>query len=372
MNDETPQPDSREYVPELDGLRGLAILSVLFHHLLPSGAPHVVESIASRGWLGVDLFFVISGFLIAGILADTKGRKQWLRVFLFRRSLRIFPLYYAYLGFVFLVAFVLSRNGGNPEAVVPNVSPLWLLLYGGNLLESALGVEVPVLVRHLWSLSIEEHFYLVFPLIVAVCSPRQLWAVLVVIFALALGTRLACAWYFPLNHHLQYQLTPCRMDSIATGCLLALLFRVPHSSELRKKAAVGTLATCIVLAVVIAWVDGWDRKGFATKTFGYTVLSLLMAAVVALTIHYRRTAATGWLRWSWLTYVGRISYGAYVTHRASQVVVNKCAAYAGLSDWYWLLIASFAVSLLVAALSWNCFEKPFLNLKKLFVVDAAK
>ncbi len=141
----------RGFIPELDGLRGIAILLVMVHRFWPRSGTGVMADAAGAGWIGVDLFFVISGFLITGILLDTKDEPGYFKNFYARRVLRIFPLYYLFVGAV-LVAF------SGPEFNAHAGSPIWYLVHLGNVPESLLGNDVPYWLAPVWSLAIEEQF----------------------------------------------------------------------------------------------------------------------------------------------------------------------------------------------------------------------
>jgi len=161
-----PDPLLREHMPELDSIRGIAVLLVLFYHgfalrynlHLLSGRPRIVFLASMPGWVGVDLFFVLSGFLITGILLDSRRRADYYRRFYIRRALRILPVYYAVLALV----TVLSRNYlvGN-RAAWPSV--IFNLVYCSNL---SMLFGIPFQYPVLWSLAVEEHFYLIWPVIV--------------------------------------------------------------------------------------------------------------------------------------------------------------------------------------------------------------
>src|SRR2546425_904777 len=168
-------------VPVLDGLRGLAIILVFLAHAirepLQPGTASIdvaLRAIAYTGWIGVDLFFVLSGFLISGILLDTRGQPRWWPNFIVRRALRIFPLYYGALTVLFVFLPWLVR-WSNPDFVTLQANQRWYWTYTVNLLAALTdGRGTPLYTSHLWSLSIEEQFYLIWPFFVWVCRPRTL------------------------------------------------------------------------------------------------------------------------------------------------------------------------------------------------------
>ncbi|HEY5944464.1 MAG TPA: acyltransferase, partial [Kofleriaceae bacterium] len=170
---------TKGFIQELDGLRGIAILMVMVHRFWPRTGVGVAADVAGTGWIGVDLFFVVSGFLIAGILLDTKGDDGYFKNFYARRALRIFPLYYLFVIGVF-IAFA-----HNPEFRERAGSPIWYLVHLGNVPEGLLGLSVPYWIAPVWSLAIEEQFYLTFPWLVRFVDRRRLTIALVGMIAVA-------------------------------------------------------------------------------------------------------------------------------------------------------------------------------------------
>ena len=188
-------PEIRE--PVLDGIRGLAIFAVLWHHLVTfSGLEPAVRldyhlwRTGSWGWVGVDLFFVLSGFLITGILYDSRSSGRYYFNFFGRRALRILPLYYGVLAVAFLVvpAFLAPRSA---EALTRDQAWYWLYLI--NVKFAFDGWPEPAYLGHFWSLAIEEQFYLIWPLVVRMLSRRRLLLVCMVCFLAALGLRVLAA-----------------------------------------------------------------------------------------------------------------------------------------------------------------------------------
>src|SRR4051812_38390961 len=189
------------HVPALDGLRGFAILLVLLLHFTPMGEAStkigaIGKWIASAGGIGVDLFFVLSGFLITGILLDAKGTPHFFRNFYARRTLRIFPLYYGVLFVCFILVPLFHPFNAEEQQVAHEQG--WLWLYGTNIRESMSGADWPfhrgwISMDHFWSLAVEEHFYLVWPLAVFLLNRRAMIATCFIAIAGALAWRL---WLF--------------------------------------------------------------------------------------------------------------------------------------------------------------------------------
>lgn len=360
----------RGQIEELDGLRGIAILLVLFHHFWPrEGALTAWAEVARLGWVGVDLFFVISGFLITGILLDTRSDPGYFRNFYWRRALRILPLYYAFLFGCFAV--IPMAQGGpyfQSEFVREAGSPLWYLFYLGNLREAWTGLTPPHFLGPLWSLAIEEQFYVLFPLLVASLSREGLRKALIGLLLFAPLFRLATLGLFEANEKFQYVFTLSRVDVLALGGLLAIRVREPgvanHRSLARRWAWL-LLAAC---AVAFA-LGGLDRVRPFCRILGYSLVGLTCLALVAWTVYARTEAGTGWLRLPGLRYLGRICYGIYLLHRPAEIAVLKVSGKLGL-PWgpepVVLMLLKVLAAVAVASLSWYLFESQFLRFKKAF------
>ena len=237
-------------MPTLDGLRGIAILLVMAFHFWLFGTStgttlweQVYSSVARMGWVGVDLFFVLSGFLITGILYDSRGDSHLLpRLLYARRTVRIFPLYYAslaiFFGLIPLLLTLLHRRG---FADLQNsaTAKLFAWTYLLNWYEGLKGFSViSASLEHFWSLSIEEQFYLAWPLLVLTLARRRLMALCAGLMTLAFILRL-----FLNRMHLPdaaYMWTFCRTDSLAVGAMLALAARDPRRLESNDQVGIAS------------------------------------------------------------------------------------------------------------------------------------
>ncbi|MEO7732614.1 MAG: acyltransferase family protein [Kofleriaceae bacterium] len=351
------------YVGELDGLRGIAILLVMVHRMYPrtGTTPWPIEA----GWAGVDLFFVISGFLIAGILIDTREDPDYFRNFYARRVLRIFPLFYLFVGGMLLV-FPLV----NHDFLTQAGSPLWYLLQLGNLPEGLLGRDPPSWLAPVWSLAIEEQFYLTFPLLVRWSDPTRLARRLAVIAGFALVLRIVTTALVPDRERVQYLFTLCRLDTIAIGCLLAVLVRSARYQAWRA-ALPRVLLPVIAVAAAILWWTELDRTTWFGRTLGYDVVAIGFAALVLLVLAWRDRPATAALRWPPLRYLGKLCFGLYLLHRPAETIVTALIERAGLdaTRLAWLPV-KIAVAVGLATLSWRLLERPFLRLKQRFTSRA--
>ncbi len=376
---------SRERVPALDGLRGIAIALVLLYHFdfaynIEAGRESgwvidgVVTGLAQAGWAGVDLFFVLSGFLITGILIDAKGiSKRYFGSFYARRSLRIFPAYYAFL-LLLIVLLPLFGEAGPRDILVDHF--FWYATYLTNILEvvdSDLRGDV-LFTGHIWSLAVEEQFYLVWPAFVLLFSRRTLvWlcaAGIVIAFGLRLGFFIA-----ELPSGLGYMLTPARMDALAAGALVALAIRDESGLSILKRwapfvamAGLGIVAGYGLVNGGFSPLDDWVR------TAGFTVLALLFAAVLALVLGLKSGGmAATLLSNPALRWLGRYSYATYLIHLPVAVILSRKIDFGDVipelagstlaSEAVFSIVAG-AITLSLAWLSWQVWESQFLKLKR--------
>ena len=366
----------RGHVPLLDGVRGLAVLLLLSHQLvldvLPdAGAPtsdRLLDRLMQPGWIGVQLFFVLSGFLITGVLLDTKGRGGYFRSFYGRRVLRIFPLYYLLL---VVLSFVLPRLGHVPLLQAdPRAMPLaWIYLSNWTL-------TVPAPIGHCWSLAVEEQFYLVWPFVVAALSAPRLLRFCFVLAALALGFRIG-VWTLGLSPEIAYQNTFARMDALALGAAGAILLRDPAAVA---RWAPGLRRALLVagVAVAIAAILGLARTGPVTQIAGYSLLAISFALLIAVGV-LEQAAGGGRISAALsarpLRLFGKYSYAIYIIHLPLHIFVSKVlladvVAFRGegrhLAIQLAYAIVMTGVLLALAMLSYHLFEKHFLKLKRFF------
>lgn len=374
-------PLRSRHIPALDGVRGIAVLAVMALHftiLVPAtpGERLLVAGIGG-GWAGVDLFFVLSGFLITGILLDARGGEGYFRTFYARRSLRIFPLYYAFL-FVLFVIFPLLRSSGT-EPLGPRI---WTLAYLHNFLMGFGGWEaVPAHTTHLWSLAIEEQFYLVWPLVVLHTSRRTLFRICLA----AVGI----AWFTRLFLHLAldggaagYALLPARMDPLALGGILALAVREEGwtkrmSGWLRPVAWSGAVllgATAVISLLFTAERSPFPPLALHVQLLGYPGVDLLSTALVGSAVLPGRGPLRTLLTRPILTRLGKYSYAIYLLHMPLRDLLRDHVFAGGLPRvagsqipvQLLLMVACVTLTYLVSLASWHVFEKHFLRLKDRF------
>jgi peptidoglycan/LPS O-acetylase OafA/YrhL len=366
------------HLPALDGIRGFAVLGVACSHLFPANPHTAFESIGHKafafGASGVDLFFVLSGFLITGILYDSLPHPGFFRKFYARRALRIFPLYYGVLALFAVAALLLGLNFHhelvslalylqNSDRIAPRIRN-----YGGPTL-------LPL--AHFWSLAIEEQFYLVWPVTVFLLRTRRR-LLIVCAAALLLCPLLRFALLLHgVNYFVMASNTVCRADSLLTGAAIALLLRSRFHDRVLRAAGwifiVGALAY-IAMELLIAHVSVFEKSiAFqAELAFDFSALALTFAGVLVLALRSPLVAGTCSLppmRW-----LGKYSYGIYVVHlilfiyldeplrgfMETHITPNKGANIVITG----LLI--FSLSLIAAYLSYHLYEKRFLRLKRFF------
>ncbi len=396
----------RGHVPALDGVRGLAIALVLFHHVWPflwGGAVATGISKASEiGWVGVDLFFVLSGFLITGILLDSRGTPHYFRNFIVRRSLRIFPLYLLFLFLCFVVLPPVVRAVGfSDELLLANRDLLpWLLAYNANhmtlfndpAVTGFLGTESLAGMRDgmhdflaiTWSLSVEEQFYLVWPFLVAACAP-SLPRLAMTLCLVAIVARVAAICLIGDWPHVTNMATFCRMDSLAVGAALAAYVRSP-SFCVRHYEWFWKLAAGVILPVVLVYTVFVGARGDALfAAGGYSLCAVGFAGIVAGALRKRRGLLRRVLETRVMTFLGTYSYGLYLYHmlilflvgmwRAAELRPNGTVAdperfQPFFGDMRWdaplRLILVTALTIGTAWLSFHLFEKRFLSLKRLW------
>jgi len=357
-------------VAELDGLRGIAILLVVVFHFTPTSGPlYLLAHVFQIGWAGVDLFFVLSGYLITGILLDSAGRPHYYRNFLVRRSLRIFPLYYAcFLLYAFLTFYPSPIHWHD---YLHTGNSVWYLFYVGNF-DVFLRNAWPgaAILTPLWSLQVEEQFYWSFPFIVASVRRQTLATILTASVIAALLIRIALAIALPSNLVGAYVLMPCRMDALAMGGLVAVAFREePEWLKSPRIAWLTVLSAAVFLAVCIFFNETpWSA---AMRILGYTALDLAFTGVLILLIGSRRQGLVRLCRLRTLTWLGTISYGLYLLHIPALTVVDRWLAPAlhltprGSAAFF----VSFALAIAAASLSWLAFESQVLRLKNRFAAQ---
>ncbi|MGO9405441.1 MAG: acyltransferase family protein [Terriglobales bacterium] len=360
----TPQPLVRRFMPELDVLRGVAVLGVLFFHgfraqfgELPfTGARRIFILATQSGVLGVNLFFVLSGFLITGILLDSRNRPDYYRRFYTRRALRILPAYYLLLIVLGLLHQASAAFLGLSFVYLSNMTNLF-------------GVSMDY--HPLWSLAVEEHYYIVWPSVVRKLGPRFL-----ALFSLAICILVPVARAVSFRHG-YFQggdwYTWLNADGLAEGSLLALVLR---GSVTRKQAAAG--ATLLLTMAPIVLIAGapfglLSRQTMLGAGLQLTLVHSFFVGLLVLFLMLGSSSRKGLVNSSSLQFFGYISYGLYLIHLMIFHVYDKVTR----TFWPWLqpsvghfdlIVLRFAVGGAVAVglayLSRKYYEEWFLQLKE--------
>ncbi|MCX6627925.1 MAG: acyltransferase [Candidatus Solibacter sp.] len=362
----------RRNIPELDGVRAVAILAVIAFHAGDGATSSVLPGVAQWigfGWFGVDLFFVLSGFLITGILLDTKGTPHAWRNFYARRILRIFPLYYLALITYFHLLPAVAQHLSRFQHF-QRTEEAWYWLYVCNWSPS-LGMAHAQL-THLWSLSIVEQFYVFWPLLVFSLSRRAVWLLCAAVLVIAPCIRTANLLTLAESGPLLYRNTLCRFDTLAFGALGALLVRDPRGLGLAMRARPILLtAAGIGVAVSIA-IGGTSSYHPAMNTIGFTSLAILFAYLIL----WASAGGAGLhaaLRFGPLRSIGKYSYAMYIFHVPVVALLRRVFHLAGTHNRlaFGMLLAgeiaaAAALSYAGGWVSWRLFENPFLQLKSHF------
>lgn len=359
--------------PRLDGIRGIAILMVVLHNgeTLESAAgvfARVLLFVADHGWIGVQLFFVLSGFLITGILLDTRDAPNYYASFFARRTLRIFPLYYATLGFVLVVVpWIIGR----PLAGTGDTVWLWLYLTNWVQWRASIVDALP----HLWSLAVEEQFYLLWPLLLHRLSPRATVRLCLAIAVGGLVLRIVLT-RAGVSAEALYMITVTRIDAMALGGAAAAWLRNRVAGSPEPFWARKPLISAAVVALGAgAYTHGFPRMSVAGQTVGYSALAVIFALAM---LHGVKPSGPrrSPLEWAWLRSVGRYSYAMYLFHMPLNLAVVDTArqwvpslSTSGVACAVYVLLLTLATYGL-AYVSYHLFERRFLALKPRFEAEA--
>jgi peptidoglycan/LPS O-acetylase OafA/YrhL len=364
------KPDRGKRILELDGVRGLAIALVLVFHysdgVIVTGSKTVFGSSAlfyaflptRLMWSGVDLFFVLSGFLIGGILLDSRDSPRYFGTFYARRIHRIFPIYYL------MIAFVTVGVLNWPQSpLFRGDMPLWTYpLYAQNLTgdytQMANAVEVS------WSLAVEEQFYLLFPLLVRFCSRRTtMYALGVCIVGAPLLRSLMV--YGGLGYEEIYPLLPTRADTLALGVVAAMIVRSEVATRLIRRHSRALYGCLVALVLAFATMLKWTSCSYVC-TAGYSLLGITFFLFIVLLLvtplpRMREALSASWLRW-----LGAVSYCVYLVHEPIKIglflllLPGAEPAISGLSSVF-VTVAALVATLAVAHVSWRVIERPLIH-----------
>jgi peptidoglycan/LPS O-acetylase OafA/YrhL len=362
---------SKIRVPALDGLRGIAILLVLLYHTVfatytTSPTARFIYMLGHLSWSGVDLFFVLSGFLIGGILLDTRGSPRYFKTFYIRRAYRILPIYAVIVvAYVAWLIFTRMQHGEWGDPAVSHV-PLWAYLTFTQNLWTAAGWTELMVCGVTWSLAVEEQFYLTLPALVRKISRSALiWLLISAVIAAPL-LRIAILMLFTKGNTAAYVLMPCRADALCLGILVALLVRTPRlwNMVIVRPALVCWIAGITLLGPIWLTYRGFGMLDGRMAEVGYSFLALFYTSCLLLALTakgiVRRVLHNRALR-----ELGTLSYCVYLIHMSLVEGVRRVLALlfgdSTRPTHFLSLIIGIPLVIAVAKLSWHFLEHPMLR-----------
>lgn len=369
-----------EHQPALDSVRGIAILLVMICHVFvfggqnPSNLPEkMLYSLSYVGRTGVDLFFVLSGFLITGIILQTRARPNFFKYFYARRVLRIFPLYYFFMLVMLVVMPNIFSNSTHWSELQNGQGWYWFHLTNSRIF--SIGDFVSPLINHTWSLGIEEQFYLMWPLLLWIMPQKHTRTFIISAILLATGVR-ASLYFYGYNKFQIDVFTFGRIDALAAGALLAAFGTSEHAEKHFKAwVLIGTGLSIALLALrfVPGMRETWDGL------LRYTFTTFLYSIVVAMAAQRKSYVRTVLEKTTILRQFGKYSYGIYLWHQPLFVLLG-----ATITTWAitktgntiagWLLLVAilFPSSYGIAWLSYHLYECHWLKLKDRFSESKTK
>ena len=364
-------------IPELDGLRGIAILMVLAYHFLdlfpinvPNPLPRLVAHSLGLGWTGVDLFFVLSGFLIGGILLDARESPNYFKTFYARRFFRIVPVYYAWIVLYAVIVLAILR-GGPPS--FDDVREHWIsvpihFLFLQNIVRVRHSLMGLSWLGHLWTLAIEEQFYLAIPLAIRFLRRPRLLTLLGIAIAGAPVLRFAVAQIAPHNLAAPYLLTPCRVDALALGVLLAILWRNDRAKKVLLRSRALLYIPIVLLSLPILYLALSDPSPYnrSIATWGLSAIDFAFVFLLALILADPRGIPAAICRSALLRGTGQLSYCIYIIHPALNYLFAALLLPGAVPNEAWrYAVAATAATIAtfgIARFSWTFWERPLLRM----------
>ena len=366
-------PNSSTRIAALDGLRGVAILLVLLRHALvgmQSTDPTVMKilCVGQLTWSGVDLFFVLSGFLIGGILLDARSSPRYYQTFYLRRAYRILPLYSVICG-LFLLHHLPFRLLPGDIGGVSTLQIPWLsyATFTQNFWMARLGWYGQMAMAVTWSLAVEEQFYLTAPFFIRKLRERWLPLGLLLVIIGAPLLRLAIRSAFIHGDFACYVLMPCRADALSCGVLAAYLVRQPRLWKfiLENRKAVWLGTGILLLGVVFMTYRQYEQFSGPMTTWGYSWFAMFYAGCLLLVISSPNGDKRRVLCNRGLMRMGKLAYCTYLLHfpliGVGRSLLKVVLPVSPVSAWLvggWLGVAA---SLALARISWEYFEQPMLR-----------
>lgn len=365
------------YVPELNGLRGLAILTVMIYHFmnlsvsLHTSFDIAVNNFFMMGWVGVDIFFALSGFLITSILLKTKHSATYYSSFYIKRILRIFPLYYLYLAFIFFAFFPIVYHHLNPAEQqsfkVAEPSQIYFWLYLSNIKQFFQHIFFGAGLGHIWSLSIEEQFYLVWPFLVYYLHLKNLKKMLIVVMLLSIVIRAAC--YFSNVPGLSiYTFTFTRLDALAYGAFIAAIVQQPVKI-IYSRVKIAFKSLLIINILLFAIFGPWPNSTPVMLIIGFSLIGIMNALLILILQSEEPSRLKLFFNNGFLKFWGKYSYALYLFNPIVKQICFKILPppfliWGTLLLWdICFIIFCTLITIILALISWNCYEKWFMRIK---------
>jgi|HubBroStandDraft_6_1064221.scaffolds.fasta_scaffold18489_5 peptidoglycan/LPS O-acetylase OafA/YrhL len=371
--------DFSRRIPELDGLRGIAIGMVIFFHVVtlaiaarPTLPLGYILATTRLFWSGVDLFFVLSGFLIGGILLDARDSPNYFKTFYVRRFCRILPLYFLFIGLVATAYQFVYRPIGAPlNGIFEGRLPwYWYFSFAQNLRMAKLNTTGAAIMSVTWSLAVEEQFYLVLPAIVRFVRRSALPYVFIAGIVIAPLVRLFIIFRFPTSFVATYALLPCRMDTLFVGALCAYGLREPRVWRWLVKSRTAVWTGFFVLLAGMAGLNASMNASsgvpflLSMLSLGYGWMAVFYATAISLALTESASFFSRAMRWRMLTGLGTIAYSVYLFHLG---IYGLCFWFLRhgwpLTSWKDFEVTLFGLAVTVAfgELLWRYFERPIVR-----------
>ncbi|TRW22589.1 acyltransferase [Flavobacterium zepuense] len=352
-----------QHFNELDGVRAIAALMVMFFHFFKEFTATdkllvLIQKVAIFGQTGVSLFFVLSGFLITRILINTKSTPNFFYNFYLRRTVRIFPLYYLFLIIYFFVVPALEHT-----QIVPFNEQIYFWVYLQNIgMTFNWNLSGP---NHYWSLAVEEHFYMIWPLLVYYLSKKGIKIAIFGIIIMALITRILLI----NNGYGVFYFTFARVDELALGALLAIWeINERLKSENSKKFLL--LALTALVPTILLWTVTGGKGLDIIQITKFILLALCYLGLIGWLITVNETnIIKKSLKHKWLSYTGKISYGLYVYHPLCFMLIKRHLQPDNILLYF---VLCFVSAFILASMSYYLFESKFLHFKKYFEYNTSK
>jgi peptidoglycan/LPS O-acetylase OafA/YrhL len=372
-----PQRGDSGRIRELDGLRGAAVSMVLIFHFFqttiavhPGSALAYLQAAARLSWTGVDLFFVLSGFLIGGILLDSRASTNYYTAFYKRRFFRIVPIYIVTL---ILTSVLVSLKLGSSDSAIgwlkADGTPWYVFLtftqnfwmcHAGSLGSNGLAMT--------WSLSVEEQFYVTLPVYIRALSRRWLAKALVIGIVGTPMLRIALLHYWSDRWLGVYTMTLCRADALLLGVLAAVLLR---SDRWRERIRGAAQVFPVVLSIFLGGLGfltlrAWRPTNSLMSSVGYSWVALFYATILLFVLSRPDSMLGKALRMKWLCWLGTLAYGIYMFHTAVQYLLFGLIWGHGPTisniPTFLVTLVAIGLTLLLARVSWQYVEQPLIRL----------